>query len=175
MVEEDRGRLHATDYGGRPPLIHAAREGHLAVVTYLLDQGSRINHQARSFNDTALYLACCKGHSEVVQVLLERGADPTLRDLHGWTPLITASCHGRLEVVVCLLRHGGSSLDAVNNEGSTALSWASYQGRSGLVRLLLQAGADFTIPNSQGHTPLYRARQSDCQACVALLEVRMQG
>ena len=49
---------------------------------------------------------------------------------------------------------------------------ASRDGHADVARLLLEAGADPTISDKDGHTPLSHARQNKHPACVALLEVR---
>lgn len=55
---------------------------------------------------TALHLAACEASSEIVQLLLERGADPNARDLDGRFPLAEAALWGRLESVKILLKYG---------------------------------------------------------------------
>ncbi|KAK8134785.1 hypothetical protein PG984_006797 [Apiospora sp. TS-2023a] len=55
---------------------------------------------------TALHLAACEQSSEVVKLLLERGADPNVIDRRGRTPLAEAAFWGRRENVELLLKHG---------------------------------------------------------------------
>jgi len=82
-----------------------------AMVSYLLDQGAPINetmYQNRPDNlvrfwygrpGTALQRAAELGKWEVVNLLLERGADPSIRDNHGRLPVETAEEFGQDEVV----------------------------------------------------------------------------
>ena len=173
LVEEDPGRLRATQQYGYLPLYIASRHGQLAVVGYLLDQGEPINHQGRVFRQTALHKACCRGHGAIVRLLLARGADPTLTDSVACTPLYFAASCDRMEIVRCLLAHGGSPIDAVTStSGLSALAIASFHGHAEVARLLLEAGADPTISDKDGDTPLSWARRREHPACVALLEVR---
>jgi len=78
------------------PLHLAARQGHLSIATLLLDAGADVNAQAsQSMGLTPLHLAIWKGRREVLRILpdmprllLERGADITIRDtVKGLTPL----------------------------------------------------------------------------------------
>ena len=59
-----------------------------------------------------------------------------------------------------------------SGSGDTALEMASYFGHVEVAKLLLEAGADATISDKYGHTPLSLARLSKHQTCVGLLEVR---
>ena len=53
----------------------------------LLDEGVDVNTRFR-YDATALFYACDHGHLEVVKVLLERGADMSIKDtFYGFTPL----------------------------------------------------------------------------------------
>ena len=55
---------------------------------------------------TALHLACAKGATEVVELLLVAGADPGLRDALGNSPLLEAAKAGQDRCVDVLLKRG---------------------------------------------------------------------
>jgi len=59
------------------PLHNAAREGHLSVVEYLVNQKADINAQASGWfsSGTPLHLAAANGHLSVVEYLVNQGAD----------------------------------------------------------------------------------------------------
>ncbi|TDZ32369.1 Itaconate transport protein [Colletotrichum spinosum] len=96
------------------------------------DSGSRSNSldavDSHITGETALHLAACEAYREMVQLLLEKGADPNARDVSGQVPLMRAAFWGRLENVKVLLRYG-----AVKN------AWCVYRG-------LLLWPADFVRP-----------------------------
>ena len=90
------------------------------------------------------------------------------------TALIAASHLGHYQVVERLIA-GGAPLDHINNLGWTALIEAVILGDGGpdhvrTVRALVEAGADRTIADRQGVTPLDHARARGYTSIVALLE-----
>ena len=60
------------------------------------------------WDNTALLLACNKGHMEIVTYLIEHGANVNMRNIHGWNPLITASSIGAIEIVKYLIEKGAN-------------------------------------------------------------------
>jgi ankyrin repeat protein len=122
-----------------------------------------------------------------VRLLLERGADPTIADANGSTPLMAACDQGRLAVVRLLLKHPCAIATFINHrdiDGQTALWKACRNGRQGVVRALLESGADPTITTKFGTTPMAIAKQhpdpdlddgispEGRRECVEALEVR---
>jgi len=69
---------------------------------------------------------------EVVELLLQNGADPNLRSNKGWTALTHACSHGNSEVAECLLRFKANP-QLVDSDGFTALVHAMLSGNRGLA------------------------------------------
>ena len=67
--------IEETNENGHTPLMEAASAGHVGVAKILLDRGAGINTHSNEFKESALTLACYKGHLEMVKFLLEAGAD----------------------------------------------------------------------------------------------------
>jgi ankyrin repeat protein len=87
-------------------------------------------------SDTALVAACYEGQEAVAQVLVDAGANLDMKD-----GVSRASVHVR---ATCVMSHIMIHL-LLLQDGWTPLHWAAYHGHAGLVRMLLQAGADATI------------------------------
>ncbi|KAM4574055.1 KN motif and ankyrin repeat domain-containing protein 3 [Fundulus diaphanus] len=98
-------------------------EEDMAVVKKLFSQGD-VNAKASQAGQTALMLAVSHGRQEMVQALLECGADVNIQDDEGSTALMCASEHGRAEIVKLLLEQPGCDISIVDNDGSNALSIA---------------------------------------------------
>jgi hypothetical protein len=130
-----------------------------------------------------VYLASSYGHAPVVRLLVERGADPTITGILGATPLNEACSGGHLEVVRSLLGHPRADIIVSQRKrcDGTALYRACTWGRVDIVRLLLKSGADPTIPEWNGTTPMAIAKKvtprlkagiaEGRRECVAALEV----
>jgi ankyrin repeat protein len=190
LVGEDPGLVDAKGFGGLTPLILAASGGHEGVVRYLLDNGAGIN-ECTEGSVTALYSASMDGFTPVVRLLLQRGADQTIAQKGGWTPLMEASNFGHLEIVRLLVDAPGvkTIIDSVENMevGGTALYRACEWGHAEIARALLACGADPTIADRDGKTPMTIAKEVPQQdddvpehekisaegrlECVALLQV----
>ena len=84
-----------------------------------------------------------QGEKEIVQILLEAGADPNQesRGEDEGAPLCAAASWGHTEIVRLLLGHGADP-NVIEKGPMTALIWARQNGHAETVELLLAAGAD---------------------------------
>ncbi|KEF56194.1 uncharacterized protein A1O9_07775, partial [Exophiala aquamarina CBS 119918] len=139
-------------------LYFAAEQGNEALVKFLLGKGVNTNEQFPS-GDCALIAAASSNspsHKSVMRLLVDSGANvnpkrPVMNQSPPiWTPLQAASYAGNMFEVKLLLRHQADiHADAgvvhfdrpALPKSFTALSAATYHGHTGIVRLLLEAGA----------------------------------
>jgi uncharacterized protein len=164
---------NAADESGRTAVTHAAYGAHAAVVRLLVDAGADLDLQ----DDTRANALLSTGETGFVDVLEEvlRGdPDLTRTNRFGGTALIPAADRGHVETVRRLLATE-IDVDHVNDLGWTALLEAVLLGDGGaahteIVRLLVDAGADVAIGDSEGTTPLEHARASGYDEIVAILE-----
>ena len=106
---------------------------------------------------TALMKAARHNNLEIVQFLLNNGADVNAKSNYGWTALILATIYNNLEIVQLLLNKG-ADVSAKNKDGRTALILASTEGHLDIIQLLVSHGADLTIKDNQGFTALMHAQ-----------------
>ena len=86
--------------------------------------------------------AAFRGHIRTLTFYLDHGADVNFQDKrYGASALQVASQRGRKEVITLLLERG-AKVDLEDKEGSTALMAAAYNGHTGIVEILVDAGAD---------------------------------
>jgi ankyrin repeat protein len=72
---------------------------------------------------------------EMVQFLIESGADKEAKDNAGWTPLHLAAAMEHLEIVKFLVE-SGSNKDAKDDEDKTPLQWAQHWEHTSIVDYL---------------------------------------
>ena len=118
-------------------------------------RGDVLNEICEITYGTALNFACSEGDRNLVDLLLERGADLNLMAVY--SPLMVAAFHDH-QCVVEWLAHSGSAINTENQEGWTALS-ASCQTLhkkewSAVTGILLMYGADLYHVDHHGRTPL---------------------
>ncbi|XP_069967307.1 protein TANC2 isoform X2 [Bactrocera oleae] len=153
---------------GELPLTAAARNGCSDTVAILLPKGARID--ARNKQDfTALWLAVKEGHWAVVEKLIQNGADidePVT--IARKTPLMIAAEEGHIELLELLIERG-AALEAQDEEGFTALSWASLRGRQPAAKCLIERGCNRNHADNKGRTPLDLAAYQGSAALVLYL------
>ena len=172
LIEEDPEIVDDVNEYEYTALLLASLNGHLEVISYLLDQGPNIDRKGTN-GRTALLHACGRGHLEVVELLLSRGADPTICDSEGGTPLMYASNQGHVDVVRCLVRNKAvrATIDTKGQYGRTALWYASFTNRTEVVKVLVEVGANPMVADRNGDTPLDMARDYGHDDCITILEV----
>jgi ankyrin repeat protein len=133
-------------------LFEAAGTGNAAGVAEILDAHPELINQrgvldGHSGQRVALHFAVA--HPDVVRLLLERGADPNIRDEgDDAMPLHFAAERGDLEVVTLLVEHGADTVGDGTMHELNVLGWAicwSYVHNKDVAEYLLAHGARHTI------------------------------
>ncbi|KAF8796616.1 Histone-lysine N-methyltransferase EHMT1 like protein [Argiope bruennichi] len=109
---------------------------------------------------TPLVWACEHNYGDLVQWLLENGADPNVRDNEQNTALHWAACSGNSEILEMLLENG-CNLSFVNQRGDSALHIAARKDNWACVKLLLARNASLDCINKDGETPITKCYCKD--------------
>ena len=165
--------LEARDGNGRTAVHIAAFASQVEMIALLAKSGADMNALEFDAYD-AVTIAAVANDLPTLRAALEAGnrADNVTSRYDG-TALIAAAHLGHHEVVKTLI-DAGAPLDHVNNLTWTALIEAVVLGDGGpdhqqCVRHLLDAGADKSIPDRQGNTPLELAQSRGYGEMAAML------
>ena len=121
-------------------LMRAAENGQTTTVQALLAHGADI-HAMANRGETALILAALYGHTDIVEELLDKGANIEVTDsVMESTALIWAAQNGHTAIVEALLAKG-AAIEAKDIWGKSALMHAAESRYSNTVQALLAAGA----------------------------------
>lgn len=131
-----------TDANGYTALHHAAREGHTAIVTRLLDANADPNAQGAEIGMslTPLMLAASEGRTEVMQELAFRGADLDLTNSDSQHAALFAAVNGE-GLAASWLVDMGCDKNVRDRDGNTLLSVAREYGYEDFAARLEAAGA----------------------------------
>ena len=125
LLSENPTFLHSLSHDKETAIIKASENGRLTVVRFLLKNGANPNdHDKTDVCQSSLILASHKGHTDVVAILLDAGANIEYQNSQCETALITAAQEGQIEVVRLLILHGANA-NHQNADGETASSLAS--------------------------------------------------
>ena len=155
--------LNARDGHGRAALHIAAHGGHSDFVRALADAGADMTAlDSRRYD--IITIAAVKDDAAMVALAISLGANPrAITSPYEGTALIAAAHLGHADVVRALIA-AKAPLDHVNNLGWTAAIEAVILGDGGArhqatLKALVDAGANISLPDREGRTPLDHAKQ----------------
>ncbi len=177
-------------------LAGAAYAGDLATVERMLEEGADPNSRWCPHDALTLHSAAFMGHTEVVKLLLDYGADLGAVDGQGYSALSAALIGGHPETVELLIGKGahlayagsladaaargdpaaavsllgaGAQVNARAEGGLTPLHCAVGAGRADVARTLIQHGADLDAATGRGRTALHLAAWGGNARLISLL------
>lgn len=156
-------------------VMKAVQKDDVAGLKALIARSANVNELDPN-GDAPLVMAAYLGHTEIVRLLLEAGADVTAVD-PGMkaTALHAAAYAGRTDAARLLIAHGIDIDKQGPKNGYTALHDAIWENNIDTARVILDAGADLTLRSHSGETPLDFARSRHRREIIALIEARLGG
>ena len=142
--------------------INLAAEGTFApqIVRLLIEKGAEVNGKDSLGNTPLLECQHLELHSEnleIIELLIENGADLDVVGHHGETILHKVINNGNLKTAELLL-NSGANIEATSSQGNTPLWAAAWHGNVDAVRLLISLDANI---HAIGHTGLSISDQNN--------------
>lgn len=151
--------VNQSDHFGRTALGAAAEAGNRAMVEFLMEKGASfkakvktnyIDGRAPDMNLAALYWAARGGQLEIMQLLIDRGAD--VNEYHNSRPIHGAAQNGNPEVARLLIEKG-AYINCQDQLTRTPLFIAAEEKHRYMISFLIEAGADVNHKTDYGFTP----------------------
>ena len=113
-------------------------------------------NQTYGYGATPLHLAAQNGHTDLVKLLLDSGANMDSKCIEGMTPIHRCAEYGHTDLVGLLIDRGADP-NGTDKWDQTPLHLAAKSGHVSLVKLLIENGADLEKIDVTEKTPLFRA------------------
>jgi len=171
-------QLVSAQTNGATPLVLSCRNGHRDVVEYLVERCNADVEQPGSVTFDGetiegappLWCAAAAGHTQIVKLLVEKGASVNSVTKTNSTPLRAACFDGHYEIVKYLVEHG-ADIEVANRHGHTCLMIACYKGHLKIAKYLIDAKADVNRKSVKGNTALHDCAESGSLEIMKLLLV----
>ena len=156
-------------------LLWASQTGHMSVVEKLISCAMiDVNCVGRVQDKSPLHYTALLGRADMVQVLLDAGADPYKQDVFGRTPLYCSVLVFR-DAVVGTLISNMTNLNQSARSGRTPLHAAVINSNLYQVKLLLDGGAEPNLADREGSTPLHRAVTMDRNDSFSVVKLLIES
>lgn len=173
-LEHSKAHIDAQREYGVNALTEACTSGDADVVREILKKNPHLEamHDSDPFKPTPLITAAKYGHTQIVELLLDAGADMDYLDSNGCSALWWSLHFKHLNTADCLLDHQ-AALSCRSKDDGTLLMQAAGAGHVPLVQRLLEDGINPNQTDDGGNTALHytvlNERNENAQPIIDLL------
>lgn len=159
------------EYKSHLDIFEAATLGDIGKVNRLLGERPELLSSYSTDGFTVLGLAAFFGHINLVEELLEKGADSNVAANNQFkvAPLHSACATSNLKMAEVLIKKG-ADVNAKQMKNITPMHSAAHNGQTDLVQLLVNSGADINAKMDNGQTPLFMAEEAKFEETVSLIK-----
>lgn len=166
LLVDNGASVNTKDGGGAVPFILAIAMNDNDLAMELINKCARVNIYDSSSN--ALFTAIEKQKSDIVRLLIQKGADVNKVGGFGIKPIYRAAAFNSLEIVK-LLVEGGADIQTAKENGWTPLIIAIQEKQYEIAKYLIEHGANLTSVTKEGFTALNSAKSLERQDVVDML------
>ena len=135
-LEKDPGLINSFSEDGFTPLGLASFFENAPIVRYLLEKGADPNLASNNhFHVAPLHSACAVSNYDLVEILIENGANVNAKQMDGFTPLHAAALQGQTKIARLLIE-AGADITAKTDNGQSPLSMASEKDFKEVAELI---------------------------------------
>ena len=159
---------HKLDEDKSVKLIVACANANRDEVDTIIERDKNIRNTVNLKNnqgETALHVTATGGDHVIIQKLLDNGADMTISDKQGCTPLMRASAMGNLDAVQVFLSFNGENLFFPGTNGQTPLHCACLISNMPLISQFIEldhSGQTLKMKDKEGNSPFLAAANPPC-------------
>jgi len=157
-IEANGGSIIRPDQLSRVAFV-GSRNKDCEVLDHLFTRGANLS-QDNDCEYTPLILSVLRNHSRLVQRYLERGDDPSIRDVDNETALSLAIENQRADMVSMLRKFNAEVGDYSGLSNQAAMLKAAQDGNLGTILNLHDAGVSLNVEDSDGNSPMLLATQA---------------
>ncbi|WP_296315602.1 ankyrin repeat domain-containing protein [Winogradskyella sp. UBA3174] len=133
LVLNDKDVINTADERGYYPLTLACYHGNKEVAIFLVNNVKDVN--VNISYGTPLIASVFKGHLDLVDELLNIGADPNVADVNGSTGLHFAVIMGKVDIVTSLLKYN-ADINLLDNKKRKPIDYALISDNKEIIKLL---------------------------------------
>ena len=148
-------------------IFEIVENGDLQQLKNIVTEQSELLDLTNDNEKTCLHFAATSGFNEIVELLIDKGADVNCKNIAGETPLHYAAAFGYNDIIKTLLLNG-ADINSENNDLVTPLHNATFADIN-TVNLLIKNGAEVNSVDVRNYTPLDYADMLNKQDMVQLL------
>ena len=153
LLLEEGANVNIERGKGDTPFRVVCTRGLPYFAKILIEAGANYNFKEKSLGKTSLRAAAHFGRTEMVQLLLDLGLDPDVRDDWGWTPLHVAINPETAKALI----DGGANIHAKAKDGNEAIHSLIGENMLDSVKYLLSLGVDVDTLGKNNITALHQA------------------
>lgn len=137
------------------------------VVSLLLTEPDLLRARDEEGN-TCLHIVAAEDNTDLLELLVKKGADVDWKGRLQGTPLGTSLAHNKPKAAEWLIQKG-ADVRMGDSNGKTPLLHASTWGHTKIISALLAKGADLFVVDTAGDQPIHSAARNGRKEAVALL------